>query len=69
MKYRVEVTNPCSCFFKNGFVENQEFATKEEAKEEAEYLINIMRSNFCQKHEFALSEQFGNFKIFIKPRV
>jgi len=66
--YKVNVTNPCSCFIKNGFVETQDFATKEEAKEEAEYLIKIMKSNFCQKHEFSMIEQFGNYTIYIKPR-
>ena len=66
--YRVEVKNPCSCFIKNGFVEKSEFETEDQAKEEAEYLMRIMASNFCQKHEFALSEQFGHYTIFIKPR-
>jgi hypothetical protein len=53
---------------KNGFVENQEFKTKEEAKEEAEYLMKIMASNFCQKHQFSMTEEFGDFTIYIKPR-
>ncbi len=67
--YKVQVQNPCSCFIKNGFTEKQEFATKEEAKEEAEYLMRIMASNFCQKHQFSMTEQFGDFTIYIKPRV
>jgi len=66
--YRVEVKNPCSCFIKNGFVEKSEFETEAEAKDEAEYLMKIMQSNFCQKHEFSLSEQFGSYTIYIKPR-
>jgi len=66
--YKVQVQNPCSCFVKNGFVENQEFATKEEAKAEVDYLMKIMASNFCQKHQFSMSEQFGDFTIYIKPR-
>ncbi len=66
--YKVQVQNPCSCFVKNGFVESQEFKTKEEAKEEAEYLMKIMASNFCQKHQFSMTEQFGDFTIYIKPR-
>jgi len=66
--YKVNVVNPCSCFVKNGFVEEQDFETKEKAKEEAEYLLKIMNSNFCQKHEFSLVEQFGNHTIYIKPR-
>ena len=66
--YKVKVQNTCRCFLKSGFSENLEFDTKDEAKKEAEYMIGIMKSNFCQKHEFALSEQLGDYTIFIKPR-
>ena len=66
--YKVKVQNACRCFFKSGFGEESEFTTKDEAKKEAEYMIGIMQSNFCKKHEFALSEQFGDYTIFIKPR-
>jgi hypothetical protein len=66
--YRVKVQNTCSCFLKSGFPESQEFKSKEEAKTEAEYMLRIMKSNFCQKHEFAINEQFDDFTIFIKPR-
>jgi len=66
--YKVNVQNPCSCFVKNGFSESAEFETKEAAKEEADYLMKIMKSNFCQKHEFSVTEQFGDFTIYIKPR-
>lgn len=67
--YIVEVKNPCGCFIKNGFVEKSSFNTQEEAKEEAEYLMRIMASNFCQKHQFSMHEQLGNYTIFIKPRL
>jgi len=66
--YKVNVMNPCSCFVKNGFVDAQDFDTKEEAKTEAEYLIGIMQTNFCKKHEFSMTEQFGSYTIYIKPR-
>ncbi len=66
--YKVKVENACRCFLKSGFAQTADFDTQEEAKKEAEYMIGIMRSNFCQKHEFALNEQFGDFTIFIKPR-
>ncbi len=66
--YTVKVQNSCRCFLKSGFAENLEFSTQEEAKKEAEYMIGIMKSTFCQKHEFALNEQFGDFTIYIKPR-
>lgn len=68
MSYKVKVQNVCRCFLKSGFGEESSFDTKEEAKKEAEYMIGVMRSTFCQKHEFALSEKFGDFTIYIKPR-
>jgi len=66
--YKVKVENACRCFLKSGFAEVVEFATQEEAKKEAEYMIGVMKSTFCQKHEFAMNEQFGDFTIYIKPR-
>ena len=66
--YKVKVQNTCRCFLKSGMSESSEFETKEQAQKEAEYMINIMRNNFCAKHEFAISEKFGDFTIFIKPR-
>ena len=66
--YKVTVQNPCSCFIKNAFVEVQDFDTKEEAKNEAEKLLRDMSNNFCNKHEFSMSESFGDFTVYIKPR-
>ena len=66
--YKVKVQNTCRCFLKSGLVENVEFQTKEEAKKEADYMIGIMKSTFCQQHEFSINEQFGDFTIYIKPR-
>lgn len=66
--YRVEVKNACKCFLKSGFADNRHFATKEEAKDEAEMMFEHMQNNFCHKHEFSLSESFGNYTIFIRPR-
>ena len=66
--YKVSVLNPCSCFIKNGFIQTQDFDTKEEAKEEAEKLVKLMSNKFCNKHEFSMSESFGDFTVYIKPR-
>ncbi|MDX1295207.1 MAG: hypothetical protein R3302_03005 [Sulfurimonadaceae bacterium] len=65
--YRVEVKNPCKCFLKSGNVEMQTFPTKEEAREEAERMLEQMQTTFCQKHQFVMSELVGNFTITIKP--
>jgi len=66
--YKVTIQNSCRCVLKSGMPENLEFATQEEAKQEAESMIKTMQSTFCQKHEFVINEQFGDFNIFIKPR-
>jgi hypothetical protein len=66
--YKVNVMNPCSCFVKNGFVDTQDFTSKEEAKNEAEFLMQTMQTKFCQKHDFSMIEQFGSYTIYIKPR-
>ena len=66
--YKVTVTNPCSCFIKNGLHDVQDFATKEEAKKEAEALLERMQTTFCAKHEFSMSERFGSYTIITKPR-
>jgi len=67
--YKIKVENACSCFFKSGLFNNLEFEDKEEAKKKAEEMINKMESNFCQKHQFLLSEQLGDFTIFIKSGI
>ena len=66
--YKVNVQNPCSCFTKNGLDQSQDFDTKEEAQQEAQKLMEKMKSSFCQKHDFSSSERFGDYTIFIKPR-
>ena len=65
--YIVEVKNPCSCFLKGGYIEQQSFSTKEEAREEAEEMFRVMNSTFCHKHKFSITERFGNFTIMIAP--
>ena len=66
--YKVNVMNPCSCFIKNGFVDTQDFSTKEEAKREAKSLLEHMQTKFCHKHDFSMVEQFGSYTIYTKSR-
>jgi len=68
MAYKVKVQNTCRCFLKSGMVEIQEFQTNEEAKKEAQRMIDVMNSTFCAKHVFDLKEQFGDYTIYIKPK-
>ncbi|MEA3228840.1 MAG: hypothetical protein U9P38_07195, partial [Campylobacterota bacterium] len=60
--------NSCRCVLRSGLAEKIEFENQEEAKKEAQSMIEMMKSTFCQKHEFVLQEQFGDFTIYIKPR-
>ena len=66
--YNVSVQNQCSCFIKSGLAQTQTFDTKEEAKQKAIEFVEHMSNKFCQKHEFSMSERFGDFSVFIKPR-
>ncbi len=65
--YTVEVKNACSCAIKRAIAEQQSFDNKEEAQEEAERLLEQMRSEFCKKHRFELRNEFGSFCIYILP--
>lgn len=66
--YKVNVPNTCSCFLKSGMAESQEFTTQEEAEKEAGRMLDTMQAKFCKKHEFSVSEQFGDYSVYIKPR-
>ena len=66
--YKVKVNNACSCFLKNGMAEVLEFKTEEEAQKEAENMLAKMRTGFCRRHDFSMTEQFGDYTLFIKPR-
>lgn len=66
--YKVKVQNACSCFLKSGLTEVLDFDTEKEAKAEAEAMLKKMQDTFCKKHEFSMTEQFGDCTIFIKPR-
>ncbi len=63
--FTVEIKNSCSCAIKRGVSEMQSFATKQEAEEEANRLLEQMRAEFCKKHKFDLRNEYGNFKIYI----
>jgi nucleoid DNA-binding protein len=66
--YKVNVMNPCSCFIKNGLADAQDFDTKAEAEAAAKNIMDKMQAEFCQRHNFSVSEQFGTYTVFIKAR-
>jgi len=63
--YSVTVQNPCSCFFKSSLVESQEFNTRDEAKKEAEKMVETMSNTFCQKHNFRVIEQGLEYIVMV----
>ncbi len=63
MEFDVSVENPCNCYLKSGFSQRYEFKTKDEAKKDADYILGIMKSNFCQKHKFLITEKENGFVI------
>lgn len=67
MGYIVEVDKPCRCFLRDGMVDEQEFATKEEAKAEAERMVDHMENNFCNAHSFSVQERMDGkgFRVII----
>lgn len=66
--YKVSVQNACSCLLKSGMAEVLEFDTEELAQKEANDMLEKMQNTFCKKHDFSLSEKFGDYTIYIKPR-
>lgn len=66
--YRVEVKNPCRCFWRSGLAESEEFATATEARERAEELREHMMRHFCKKHDFLVSQTGLTFSVMIVPR-
>ena len=62
--FKVNVYNPCSCAIKRAIPESQVFASKAEAQEEAERLLEQMQMEFCKKHHFELKSEFGQFNIY-----
>lgn len=53
---------------RDGGVEQQHFSTSNDAKEEAERLLERMEKNYCKKHQFVLTQMAGNYTITIAPR-
>lgn len=66
--YKVKVYNSCSCMIKSGMADILEFATEDEAKIQAQNMLEKMQSRFCNKHDFVLNEKFGDYELYIRPR-
>ena len=56
----------CGCFKKSDFEAEQIFDSKEEALKKAKEMCEYMNEQFCQKHEFSISEESAGDDVIIK---
>ena len=59
----INLDKECGCFKKSEFENNMSFESKDEALMQAQIMVNHMNSEFCQKHEFSLTENKDEFNI------
>jgi len=63
--FTINIEKECGCFKKSDLKNNQSFEDKDDALIKAMNMVNFMNKEFCQKHEFRLSEDGENFKTHI----
>jgi hypothetical protein len=61
--FTIKVDKECGCFKKSDFENNTTESTKDNALLKAQYMVNYMNDEFCQKHSFTLREEGDTFKI------
>jgi len=66
--FTICVDKECGCFKRSAFENNMNFASKDDALIQAKMMVEHMNTKFCQKHEFALSEDGSNFNIALDMR-
>jgi len=67
---KINVELECGCFKKSDYENGREFASKEEALQEAKLMESYMNQNFCQKHIFSVVEKGEDIHIAVelKPK-
>ena len=66
--FTISIDKECGCFKRSMYENNQSFHDKDTALIEAGNMLRTMNEDFCQKHEFALSEDGNNFQISMSAR-
>ena len=61
--FTISVNKECGCFKKSDFENNTTESTKDNALLKAQYMVNYMNDEFCQKHSFTLREEGNTFAI------
>ncbi len=67
--FTINIEKECGCFKKSDFHNNENFADKDRALTEALSMVEYMNNNFCQKHQFELTENGNEFSIKVEERV
>jgi len=66
---KIILEKECGCFKKSDLQNNQSFESKDDALMKAMSMVNYMNTEFCNKHDFELSEDGDNFFIAVEePR-
>lgn len=66
--FKINIDKECGCFKRSPYDNNMSFDSKDDALIQAQTMVNHMNTKFCQKHEFALSEDGQNFSIKMGAR-
>ncbi|MEA3354460.1 MAG: hypothetical protein U9Q33_11645 [Campylobacterota bacterium] len=61
--YVINVNKECGCFKKSIYENNMKFDSIDEAKLQADLMVNYMNSKFCHKHGFELSQNDKTLQI------
>ncbi len=61
--FTISIDKECGCFKKSDFQNNKSHESKDDALLEAQYMVNYMNNEFCQKHDFTLREEGNKFSI------
>ena len=66
--FKISVNKECGCFKKSELENNSTENTKDNALLKAQYMVNYMNDEFCQKHSFTLREEGNSFAISMETR-
>lgn len=66
--FKINVDKECGCFKRSAYENGMSFESKDDALLQAQIMVDHMNTKFCQKHEFALSENGTDFNIAMSMR-
>ncbi len=61
--FTITIDKECGCFKKSDLENNQSFDNADDALMKATNMVGQMNNDFCQKHDFTLSENGTSFSI------